>query len=218
MRRAIMRITIGYLVFLGLSFQHGVAQSSPSPAVTSCAQSDSGNCRISWRFQSKSWSQYWVQQFNVTADRWVESDGPYAESSGASTSDVPGGFLYRVVGCNDPDDRRDCEVSTVFWAPVRVESEALIPAQMKGPNGETFSINKSGNLTTQLLQYNVYLITQMVGAIGDLSRFPAMSDPPPRDKPGSWTFAEMVHANVYPNYEIPREAHLAAKKVVDRSR
>lgn len=204
-----MRTIFGILALFVLSF--------PVAANTArCSLSQTGDCLIRWDFSAQPRVYYWIQQYNVAIGQWVNLEGPFIEPNGTGKSTVPGGFLYRVLGCDDSAGRTMCESSTVYWAPIRVESAAAIPAKVKNPRGGTFTVDKTGSLETQLLQYNVYRIAQTVEGIGDLSSFPPMTVPPSEDDVSHWTDADWVHDNVYPNYEIVRKMHIAANEAVEQ--
>lgn len=208
-----MRIAISFLALLGFSFQVGAESSVSSTA--NCSSSSTGDCFIKWNFTSGPRAHYWIQQYDLEARQWVNLDGPSTDPYGISKSIVPGGFLYRVLGCDDLAGRSNCDTSTVYWVPIRLTSADAIPATMKEPSGGTFTVSKHLDLKTQLVQYNVYLLAQVMGTIGDLSPLPPMTKPPSEEAPSLWTYADTVHINVYPTYYITREMHIAAQKAAE---
>lgn len=214
-RRA-MRVSIGILLYLVVGLQSVTAETLKALNVAGCKLSSDGQaCYITWDFTSDPRSYYWLQRYDEAAGRWIDFEAASVDPYGISKSVVPGGYLYRILGCTDLHGR-DCTSSTVYWPPIKYESASDIPETMVDPSGGTFTVSNNAGLETQLLQYNVYRIAQLIGTIGDLSSFPAMTPPPSAENPGSLTYADVVHINIYPNYESVRAMHIAARARSDQ--
>lgn len=130
-------------------------------------------CRIAWSFSSRAESYFSVQQFNPLDANWRTIAALPLSTSNQGTLETPveGGYLYRVLACDDDAATTNCSGSTMVWVPfVQPESQVhLIPSRVPMAKWEAESgmplyatVDKQNGWLGQVIQYNVY---QMMNAI-----------------------------------------------------
>lgn len=204
---------IGFSSFVG-------AQTSLQVGGAACdSNNESRSCKISWNLLETPRTYYRVQQWSKDYNIWRNVDNFVANTAlGTQPTSVDGGELYRVFACNDLDATRDCIGTTAFWAPSipkTADESAKIPERMtyidKDGAHNTMLISKNGDFKSQVIQYNVYLVIQAF-ANADFRELPLMTEPPiiSMENRDILTLEDVIHINVYPNYNGLREQQLGS--------
>lgn len=160
-------------------------QSDETLGTAMCRRAVPGaSCSIAWDFTATPHASYWVEQFvyessvelHSVEGEWQSVAGPLAGHEGVTDEPVEGGFLYRVVGCNDKSGTIGCVGSTVFWAPVRPKNLDDIPDVVYTPGGYWVRDRKHSALE-QVIDYNAALIDKLIFTV-DMKSKPVMTELP----------------------------------------
>lgn len=154
----------------------GVAE---PPGRASChRESPGGDCAATWDFSAAPRAFFFVEQFEIDSVKggWNRFEGPVPGTLGVSDNPVPGGHLYRVVGCSDRAGTVDCVGSTVFWAPARPANLDDIPDIVYTPEGNWLR-DRRFSRSAQILDYNLALMFQLASTV-DKSSLPPMTELP----------------------------------------
>jgi len=188
-----------------------IADSASCEEMTSADQ-----CRIGWNFSRRVDSYYLVQQFDPIGANWrtVATLPKGTPNRGRYETPVEAAYLYRVLACDDVQERKDCSGSTMVWAPFvqPEESVHLIPSRVPLVKKDIADgtplnavVNKEGEWLTQVIQYNVYLMVNAIARanIADLPEMTPVKDirETTPDDP-----IEQVQFNVYWAYSAERGA------------
>jgi hypothetical protein len=178
-------------------------------------------CSIKWDFVLTPREQYQLQNWDGLKGRWVDVPGAVkVDAAPASTATVAPGKLYRVFACNSGG--KDCLSSTAVWAPIWLavaDIPEFVPIKrskadsLVDPNfPKSYQVAKSKARSTQLTQYNLYLLVNELAAIDSYDKAKQM---PPMRAPnymitseGPQTLEESVAYNVYSTYESFRRQRL----------
>ena len=142
----------------------------------SCRRPSPGeSCLTAWDFAAAPRAFFWVEKFvhAGNTDEWQSVAGPFSSEKGVSSSSVEGGYLYRVVGCNDKTKAIECTGSTVFWAPLRPKDVESIPDRIDTPEGYYLRHKRSSELE-QVIDYNRAILRKLVLEI-DMMSMPPMT-------------------------------------------
>lgn len=164
-----------------------VGQADETFGTAMCKRTAPGeSCSTAWDFTATPRTSYWVERFvyESSAVEWQNVAGPFAGHEGSTDELVEGGFLYRVVGCNDKSKSIDCIGSTVFWAPQRPKNLDDIPDIVNTPEGY-YLRDKEHSAEEQILDYNIALIRKLVTTV-DMKSMPPMTELPFRDPRDLW--------------------------------
>lgn len=167
----------------------------------------SDGCRLAWNMTATPRAYYQLQRYSVRQRGWKNRGGPDREAYATRTGKAHGGSLYRVLACDDKHAHRNCVSSTVHWV-LAMPSAADIPESVPQMSGQAMTISREADLLTQLDQYNVYLLVQLLEQIDDLASMPAMTRPLISSDSAviddSLTGDEQIYGSVYHNYEAMR--------------
>ncbi len=167
-------LTVGFLI-LG---SNAIAETE-SHGLASCKRPGAGQaCLTAWDFSRAPREYYWIERF-VHADNiddWQTIAGPFSSERVISDSTVEGGYLYRVVGCNDESRATDCLGSTVYWAPLRPVNVESIPDRIDTPEGYYLRHRNLSELE-QVINYNRAILRKLVLEI-DMTSMPPMTPLP----------------------------------------
>ena len=194
-----------YILLCIAIYASNALSNGPSPGEIVCEMGRTDGCQLVWDIKEHQKSGYQVERFDARLNAWTIEQNDVSASGMLDYPVVPG-YLYRVLGC-DLDKRggaqEDCVSSTVFWAPVIPESADQIPEFVYDASGESYLVFKDARLSTQILQYNIYLLFREIKHL-DISAFPKMTEPPGRPE----TIAEKVHDNVFIHYDDQQRGQL----------
>ena len=163
-------------------------QSDEKLGAAMCKRAAPGeSCSIAWDFTATPHASYWVERFvyelsvelHSVEGEWQSVAGPLAGQEGVTDESVEGGFLYRVVGCNDKSGTIGCVGSTVFWAPIRPKNLDDIPDVVYTPEGNWLRDRESTALE-QVIDYNAALISKLASTV-KMQLPPVMTELPFRD-------------------------------------
>jgi hypothetical protein len=165
-------------------------------------------CELAWDFSAAPRMNYSVERLNSDSGQWQLVQARNAMHLSASKK-VPGGYLYRVRGCNGRTGRsaKDCVSSRVVWAPAIVPEEQ-IPAEVVDRSGQVMLVEKSGTYEEQLEQYNVYLLVRQLGSRSvQLDRLPPMAEVTEEDvwADGHWSAEKAMQRSIFLNYSGMQE-------------
>jgi hypothetical protein len=205
-------LLLGVVIFVVATIGH--AQSRDAATCDSMKILD--QCRIRWSFSRTSDSYISVQQFDPMNAAWrtIAALAPSAGGTGILDKPVEGGYLYRVLACDDAEAKINCLGTTMIWAPfVQPESQVhLIPSRVPLAAWEIGSgtpmyatVDKRNGWLGQVIQYNVYQMANAIARarISDLPDMTPVKDirlEPPSDP------IEQVQFNVYWAYSAERGA------------
>ncbi len=167
----------------------------------------SDGCRLAWNMTATPRESYQLQSYSIRQRGWKNVGGPSREAYATRQAGAPGGTLYRVLACDDRPAGKHCVGSTVHWVLAKPKPKD-IPESMPQQSGQAMTISKGADELTQLDQYNVYLLVQLLEQIDDLASMPAMtrplvsSDSTVIDE--SLTDDDQIYGSIYHNYEAMR--------------
>jgi hypothetical protein len=175
-------------------------------------------CNLRWDLSATPRAAYVIEWLNPETGQWEPATGRSFASPYTTAHGVAAGRLYRVLGCDDPGRRKHCVSTTAFWAPVMPKDGEIpdsVPIGIVDGELEHAAISKDAQRYTQIMQLNVYLLTNVLGhsASADL---PPMSAPREPGAPGD--MAHDVHHNVYEAYEAERNGRYRRQLAADANR
>lgn len=157
---------------------------------TTCYRGEKGRndaltpCRIAWNFPNDtSRAAYWVQRLDIAEDRlkWVTVDGAYSTYSARLPNTAEGGFLYRVVACDESAKAPSgsCTSSTAIWAPIVTSSYTEIPQFLELADGSSVAALAAHRPDEEPLdmlnvEYNLALLYRLV-SYANLEELPALT-------------------------------------------
>jgi hypothetical protein len=202
-----MRKVISMLVLLLLQVAPAFGAAAGSLGAARCERDAATEpCRIAWDFTATPRAFYWVDRFDFNTDSkvWTAMNGPLQGHVGATDYRAEGGFLYRVVGCNDKARTLECVESTVFWAPKIPKNVDDIPDVIHSPKGYYLRDPTLPDYW-QILEYNMALIARLVDTV-DMSAMPPMTALPFEDlrklPPGIGVTDATIDYNVHLIYPV----------------
>jgi len=167
----------------------------------------SSECRLTWNMTDTARAYYQLQTYSTKHDGWKKVGKPRTNGYTTLNRTVRGGRLYRVVACDDKAVSENCASSTVHWVLAKPPTDR-IPDTVIDKSGTAMTVSKDEDRWSQLDQYNVYLLVQLVEQIDDLASMPAMTRPGiATDSPvvdESLTNDEQIYGSIYHNYEAMR--------------
>jgi hypothetical protein len=167
-------------------------------------------CFVSWAWQESPRAYEWIQQFDPATRSWRTLAVAPVARTGVSQDTVEDGFLYRVLGCDDPRGASRCSTTSVFWAPYRPATVNDIPEVVVDRYGGRQAVAKNVPYDAQVAEYNVYqLMVQLDGL--DRSVLPAMTRPRAESDP-DWSVWDTVSYNIHNVYEGYRTLDLERKQ------
>lgn len=189
------------------------AHGQVSGAATCDSAAPGDSCKLSWNLSQTPRAFYWAQQLDPDSGAWrnLEERPTDTASRSARSEPVEGGYLYRVLACNDSARTTDCVGSTLIWAPVIPRGEKAaesIPERVEfsRPDGTLmrFRVDKNQSLLHQVVQFNVYQLARTLSR-ARIDELPEMTAPPAMSpNSGEYTDIDVVHANVYAAYTAER--------------
>jgi hypothetical protein len=198
--------TIACLVLLA-TFRVSLGDALPLEAgAVRCDPSvdEARRCDIRWDLSATPRSAYAVQWLSPDTGRWEPVFKRRFWSPHEMAGPVSTGKLYRVLGCDDRRMEQNCVSTTVFWAPVITDVDQIPDSvSVTAPDGTTeiAAISRDGDTYTRLMQFNVYMLANLLGRAPD-AILPPMNAPAEPGVPGD--LAHDVHHNVHTTYESAR--------------
>lgn len=157
---------------------------------TTCYRGEKGRedtlspCRLGWNFSADtSGTTYWVQRLEIAEDglEWITVDGPYSANPARLQTTAEGGFLYRVVACDDAarEPSTSCASSTAIWAPTIVSTYTEIPQFLELKDGSNVAALAAHNpeeepLDMLNIEYNLALVYRLV-SYGKVDELPTLT-------------------------------------------
>ncbi|SHG20784.1 hypothetical protein SAMN04487965_3532 [Microbulbifer donghaiensis] len=167
-------------------------------------------CKLAWNFSETNKAYFIPQVFDVSEESWRNIEKPAIENYGVTKRTVEGGSLYRVLACDTPQVTDSCLDSGVYWVIARPKIGDL-PESVADKRGNNMLIMKNADSKTQIDQYNVYVMINVLEQI-DLSKLPPMVEPVATARED---FAEQhvneddeIQGSLYYNYTALREKAL----------
>lgn len=204
------------LLFIGISYLSLVTSiNAESVDSATCGEMTiADQCHIHWTFSGNFGQYFHVQQFDPLKADWavIASLPPGTSNPGTLHTPVEGGYLYRVLACDDSEAFMNCSATTMVWAPfVQPESQIhLIPSRVPMVKWEAQSgmpmyaaIDKRSGWLTQVIQYNVYEMTNAIARV-DLTNLPEMTAVKDIRTEAPSDPIEQVQFNVYWAYSAER--------------
>jgi hypothetical protein len=209
-RQFVRRYTLAIsCLLLLLRAATGSADNSTATTEVFCdvGRDEAAKCVLVWDISTAPLSTYQVQVLSRDQLAWVDVDKGLARSE-VGRIDVRPGNLYRVMVCNDISIEPRCESSAASWAtyirPVDELPDEMLIADTDG-SIMAVTIAKSTSRYTQLSQYNVYLLTDLINQVVmiDPGLLPVMH--PPTEFPDRQpTLDHQVRHSIHSVYESTR--------------
>ncbi|MGH9856615.1 MAG: hypothetical protein ACRD4B_02105 [Acidobacteriota bacterium] len=160
-------------------------------------------CILAWNYSASPSMRFDVERLSPVNGKWQVVERHDSMLLTGSTQ-VPGGYLYRTLGCNGsaPDFNDKCVSSSVVWAPAYLPIDE-IPESVADSIGRTMLVDKSGDLSDQIEQYNVYtLVSLLTRDDVDLKNLPPMKEVTENDvwPDGKLSLAQSMQRAFYQNY------------------
>lgn len=197
------------LATFALFASYSVSANPPiSVSETKCEPQTDGmtRCSLHWDMSSTPRRYFRIQSLSLNELDWVNTR--HAASINPIGQDiVESGALYRVIACNDRQFQKGCVTSTATWATdLRPVDE--LPTQMEIVDFDgmvaVYTVDRGTSRYTQLTQFNVYLLTDLVNrvALKDPDLLSAMHSP--TEPAGRPSIDHQVLHNIHEVYEGTR--------------